>query len=61
MLGALREAFGFSQGEIVRRLEAGELIDAKHVSKFELGERAEPLGASALRATGRGFDRRAGR
>jgi transcriptional regulator with XRE-family HTH domain len=42
-LRAIREALGFSQGEIVRRLDAGDLIDAKHVSKFELGEREPSL------------------
>lgn len=42
-LRAIREALGLSQGELVRRLEAGELIDAKHVSKFELGEREPSL------------------
>jgi transcriptional regulator with XRE-family HTH domain len=40
---AIREAFGLSQGEIVKRLDAGDLIDAKHVSKFELGEREPNL------------------
>ena len=42
-LRAIREALGLSQGEIVRRLNAGEMIDAKHVSKFELGEREPSL------------------
>lgn len=42
-LRAVREALGLSQGELVRRLDAGELIDAKHVSKFELGEREPSL------------------
>ena len=42
-LRAIREAFGLSQGDIVRQLGAGELIDAKHVSKFELGEREPSL------------------
>ena len=42
-LFAIREAFGLSQGEIVKRLDAGDLIDAKHVSKFELGEREPSL------------------
>lgn len=42
-LRAIREAFGLSQGELVRRLDAGDLIDAKHVSKFELGEREPSL------------------
>ena len=42
-LRAIREAFGLSQGELVRRLDAGELINAKHVSKFELGEREPSL------------------
>ena len=42
-LRAIRDAFGLSQGELVRRLDAGELIDAKHVSKFELGEREPSL------------------
>lgn len=42
-LRAVREAFGLSQGELVRQLDAGELIDAKHVSKFELGEREPSL------------------
>jgi transcriptional regulator with XRE-family HTH domain len=39
----IREAFGLSQGEFVRRLDAGDLIDAKHVSKFELDEREPSL------------------
>lgn len=42
-LRTIRDAFGLSQGEIVKRLEAGDLIDAKHVSKFELGEREPSL------------------
>jgi transcriptional regulator with XRE-family HTH domain len=42
-LRAIREAFGLSQGELVRQLEAEDLIDAKHVSKFELGEREPSL------------------
>ena len=42
-LRAIREAFGLSQGEFVKRLDAGELIDAKHVSKFELDEREPSL------------------
>jgi transcriptional regulator with XRE-family HTH domain len=42
-LRAVREALGLSQGELVRRLDAGDLIDAKHVSKFELGEREPSL------------------
>lgn len=42
-LRAIREAFGLSQGELVRRLKAEDLIDAKHVSKFELGEREPSL------------------
>ena len=39
----IREALGLSQGEIVKRLDARDLIDAKHVSKFELGEREPSL------------------
>jgi len=42
-LYAVREALGLSQGELVRRLDAEGLIDAKHVSKFELGEREPSL------------------
>jgi transcriptional regulator with XRE-family HTH domain len=42
-LRAIRESFGLSQGELVKRLDAAELIDAKHVSKFELGEREPSL------------------
>lgn len=42
-LRTIREAFGLSQGELVKRLEAGNVIDAKHVSKFELGEREPSL------------------
>ena len=42
-LRTIRDALGLSQGELVRRLEAGDLIDAKHVSKFELGEREPSL------------------
>jgi transcriptional regulator with XRE-family HTH domain len=42
-LRTIRDAFGLSQGELVKRLEARDLIDAKHVSKFELGEREPSL------------------
>ena len=42
-LRTIRDALGLSQGELVRRLEAGDLIDAKHISKFELGEREPSL------------------
>ncbi|HYG10002.1 MAG TPA: helix-turn-helix transcriptional regulator [Pyrinomonadaceae bacterium] len=42
-LRTIRDAFGLSQGELVKRLEAVNLIDAKHVSKFELGEREPSL------------------
>jgi transcriptional regulator with XRE-family HTH domain len=42
-LFTIREAFGLSQGALVKRLEAEDLIDAKHVSKFELGEREPSL------------------
>ena len=40
---AIREACGLSQGELVKRLDAGGMIDAKHVSKFELGAREPSL------------------
>jgi transcriptional regulator with XRE-family HTH domain len=42
-LRAIREGLGLSQGAIVRRLDAEDLIDAKHISKFELGEREPNL------------------
>lgn len=42
-LRTIREALGLSQGQLVRRLGAEDLIDAKHVSKFELGEREPSL------------------
>ncbi|HZH91576.1 MAG TPA: helix-turn-helix transcriptional regulator [Pyrinomonadaceae bacterium] len=42
-LRTIRDAFGLSQRELVKRLETGNLIDAKHVSKFELGEREPSL------------------
>jgi transcriptional regulator with XRE-family HTH domain len=42
-LRTIREALGLSQGQLVRQLGAEELIDAKHVSKFELGEREPSL------------------
>ena len=42
-LCTIRDAFGLSQGELVKRLDAGNVIDAKHVSKFELGEREPSL------------------
>jgi len=42
-LRTIRDAFGLSQGELVKRLDASDLIDAKHVSKFELGEREPSL------------------
>jgi transcriptional regulator with XRE-family HTH domain len=42
-LRTIRDARGLSQGELVKRLGAEDLIDAKHVSKFELGEREPSL------------------
>lgn len=42
-LRAIRDAFGLSQGAIVRELDAEGMIDAKHVSKFEVGEREPNL------------------
>jgi transcriptional regulator with XRE-family HTH domain len=42
-LRAIREGLGLSQGAIVKRLDAEDLIDAKHISKFELGEREPSL------------------
>src|SRR5437868_2857683 len=42
-LRTIRDAFGLSQGELVKRLEGSDLIDAKHISKFELGEREPSL------------------
>jgi transcriptional regulator with XRE-family HTH domain len=42
-LRAIRDAFGLSQGAIVRELAAEGMIDAKHVSKFEVGEREPNL------------------
>lgn len=42
-LRAVRDALGLSQGAIVRELSAEGMIDAKHVSKFEVGEREPNL------------------
>ncbi|HST51611.1 MAG TPA: helix-turn-helix transcriptional regulator [Pyrinomonadaceae bacterium] len=42
-LRTIRDALGLSQGELVKHLGAEDLIDAKHVSKFELGEREPSL------------------
>ena len=42
-LRTIRDAMGLSQGALVKRLAAADLIDAKHVSKFELGEREPSL------------------
>lgn len=42
-LRAIRDAFGLSQGAIVRELGAEGMIDAKHISKFEVGEREPNL------------------
>ena len=42
-LYTIRDAFGLSQSELVKRLAAEDMIDAKHISKFELGEREPSL------------------
>jgi transcriptional regulator with XRE-family HTH domain len=42
-LYAIREGLGLSQGGLVKQLDAEDLIDAKHISKFELGEREPNL------------------
>ena|SRR5437764_1092596 len=42
-LRAIRTALGLSQGALVKRLDAKDIINAKHVSKYELGEREPNL------------------
>lgn len=42
-LRTIRDALGLSQGKLVKHLGVEDLIDAKHVSKFELGEREPSL------------------
>jgi len=39
----IREALGFSQNGLIRRLELPEAISREHVSAFELGKREPPL------------------
>jgi transcriptional regulator with XRE-family HTH domain len=42
-LRAIRDAFGLSQSEMLKRLEVEELIDAYRISEFETGKREPPL------------------
>jgi transcriptional regulator with XRE-family HTH domain len=42
-LRAIREAFGLSQTEMLRRLGAEELIEYNRISEFETGKREPPL------------------
>ncbi len=42
-LRTIRDTFGLSQSELVRRLDAGELIVASQVSEFESGRRVPSL------------------
>lgn len=42
-LRQIREAFGLSQNEMIRRMGAGELMAQNTISEFELGKREPPL------------------
>ena len=42
-LRAIRDALGVSQGEMVRRLGAEDLIEYYRISEFETGKREPPL------------------
>lgn len=42
-LRQIREALGFSQGELVRRLDLENIIEAKRISDYELGKNEPPL------------------
>ncbi|HEV2704354.1 MAG TPA: helix-turn-helix transcriptional regulator [Pyrinomonadaceae bacterium] len=42
-LRAIREAFGISQSEMLRRLGAEDLIEYNRISEFETGRREPPL------------------
>jgi transcriptional regulator with XRE-family HTH domain len=42
-LRAIREAFGISQSELLKRLGAEELIEYNRISEFETGKREPPL------------------
>jgi len=42
-LRAIREAFGVSQSEMLRRLGVEKLIDYTRISEFERGKREPPL------------------
>jgi transcriptional regulator with XRE-family HTH domain len=42
-LRAIRDAFGISQSEMLRRLDAENLIEYNRLSEFESGKREPPL------------------
>jgi transcriptional regulator with XRE-family HTH domain len=42
-LRLIREAFGLSQNEMIRRMGAEELMAQNTISEFELGKREPPL------------------
>jgi transcriptional regulator with XRE-family HTH domain len=42
-LRRIREAFGLSQNEMIRRMGAEELMAQNTISEFELGKREPPL------------------
>ncbi len=42
-LRAIREAFGISQSEMLKRLDAEDLIEYNRLSEFESGKREPPL------------------
>jgi len=39
----IRNAFGLSQSDMLRRLEFDQIIDYKRISEFELGKNEPPL------------------
>jgi transcriptional regulator with XRE-family HTH domain len=42
-LRAIRDAFGISQNEMLKRLDAENLIEYNRISEFESGKREPPL------------------
>jgi transcriptional regulator with XRE-family HTH domain len=42
-LRAIRDALGLSQSEMLRRLQAEDLIEYNRISEFETGKREPPL------------------
>ncbi len=54
-LKQIRERLGFSQSDMVKRLDAEDLINRTQIANYERGERADPTNSAQIRANRKCF------